>query len=280
MTAPPTLARSKICLSVVAALLAASAATTALAQTTPKGKVLTAASAIGKPVLDPNGDNFVSKTATGFVTDDVAESEIPYIPLPAYGPEPVADTRTGASGGVVDLVDTSPSKQAVMVFYNKGADNLPDTADDRLLFRMRLGKDPQGAFGYSVLLNTDRKFGTTGINADPNAIIGNPGFEVEIIVATGGANTGLSIYNVDGLTSGVRKEGPWTLADHSHRGLALTQDQRRRRRLPRLLPPLRGPQDPLQHHLHHPVAGGRGDLVQPELGAGRQRRRRRRGPRQ
>jgi hypothetical protein len=69
---------------------------------------------------------------------------------------------------------------------------------------MRMGSVMPGSKGYSVLLDTDGKFGATGSNADPNYLPattgtnGNPGFEIEIVLET---NFRIAIYNVDGTGS-------------------------------------------------------------------------------
>jgi hypothetical protein len=73
------------------------------------------------------------------------------------------------------------------------SDFVPDGGNDgfyvffdatNLLFRFRLGSVMPGSKGYSILLDTDGKFGASGPNADPNyqaattGVNGNPGFEI------------------------------------------------------------------------------------------------------
>ncbi|MDP3645378.1 MAG: hypothetical protein Q8S54_19610, partial [Bacteroidota bacterium] len=48
---------------------------------------------------------------------------------------------------------------------------------------------------YSILIDTDGKFGSSGPNADPDFRAGNPGFEIELVLAT---NFGVYIYDVNG----------------------------------------------------------------------------------
>jgi hypothetical protein len=44
-----------------------------------KGLILEPASSVlGKSVLDPNGDGYVSQSSSGFSANDVSESEIPF----------------------------------------------------------------------------------------------------------------------------------------------------------------------------------------------------------
>ena len=51
---------------------------------------------------------------------------------------------------------------------------------------MRINQDPNNAaYGYSFLIDSDQQFGITGSNVDPNARVGNPGFEYEILFASG-----------------------------------------------------------------------------------------------
>jgi outer membrane protein OmpA-like peptidoglycan-associated protein len=227
--------------------------------TTPKGQITTAASACGgsstycgPQVLDPNSDGFVSKTTSGFTIDpsyvgpcttspqhfpfgnDLSGSEIPFIAVPQVTLEPLNDLDTGAAGGATDLVD-SPNYQASFIYYDKGPDGLTDTADDRLLFRVRVGKDSSGAFGYSFLIDTDQRFGcaTVGVNGctsaqlsttpDSNFVVGNPGFEVEIILATGGSNKGVNIVAVDGTTNGTIKK-TYPFSNNHQVSLAATED--------------------------------------------------------
>lgn len=63
-----------------------------------------------------------------------------------------------------------------------------------------------GSKGYSILMDTDGKFGATGANADPNylasttGVNGNPGFEIAIVLET---NFIIAIYNVDGTSTPV-----------------------------------------------------------------------------
>jgi len=175
-------------------------------------------------VLDGNTDG-KSSAGAAFTADDVAESEIPFIPIPAIAHEPIADLRTGADGGVSDMVDAADQakQQSSFIFFDKGPDGAVGGSDDKLLFRIRLGSSPQGGFGYSMLIDTDLKVGATGLNADPNAVSGNPGYEVEIIVATGGGDAGLSLYGVDGSKDGTAMfASPKPLAERSQISVALS----------------------------------------------------------
>lgn len=136
--------------------------------------------------MDPNGDGYTSATSNGFVFNDQFESEIPYTPLVVPSVEPTSDLGRGPDCGFTDIVD---SGDPVFSYFD---------ANDNLLFRFRLGKASSNSKGYSILIDTDQKFGFSGSNADPNAVSGNPGFEIEIALRT---NFGVSLYDVDGNTS-------------------------------------------------------------------------------
>ena len=105
--------------------------------------------------------------------------------------EPTSDLIRGPGGLFSDLVRTSIDESGLYVF-NDGTN---------LLFRMRLGSIVSGSKGYSVLIDTDQKFGAAGAGADPNyqpattGNNGNPGFELEVVLET---NFRVAVYNVDG----------------------------------------------------------------------------------
>lgn len=189
------------------------------------GKIIRSAPAgTARTTLDPNGDDFVSNDATGFpVNDDVTTSEINYKPIVPYNVEPYGDLRRGPNHLFSDFVPGIDNASYYM-YYRSTA------GSEALLFRMRLGTVMPGAKGYSVLFDTDGKFGGTGPNADPNYIAattgtgGNPGFEVEIVLATGGGTDGILVYNVDGTdnpSSPITFTG-WT--NYSQISIAATND--------------------------------------------------------
>ena len=182
------------------------------AQYVPGQIIRACASPTGKNILDPDNatdgsaNDFTSKTSAGFgtgSTPDVTNSELPFKPLPPFSLEPYSDLRRGPNHMYSDFVPDANG--AAYYMYTDGTN---------LLFRMRMGSIIPGAKGYSLLFDTDGKFGATGANADPNFIAattgtgGNPGFEIEIVLCTGGTNNGIQVYNVDG------REAPGT-AIHS-----------------------------------------------------------------
>ena len=152
-----------------------------------------ATSVAGRAVLDPNGDGYTSAATSGFSGDDVTNSEIPYKVVQSFSLEPFGDLRRGPSHLYSDFVPDNGS-DGFYTYYD----------GTNMLFRFRLGSVMSGSKGYSVLMDTDGKFGATGTNADPNyqaattGTNGNPGFEIEIVLET---NFRIAIYDVDGTSS-------------------------------------------------------------------------------
>lgn len=149
------------------------------------GLIIKPAGTPGKSVLDPNGDGYTSTTNAGFISSDYGSgSEIQLTDL--VRPDPVGDALLGPSGKFNDIV---------------GATGLGDHAIETALIngnyiiRFRLDGYAPNSKTYAIFIDTDQKFGFTGPNADPNAIAGNPGFEVEISLHT---NATVDVYNVDG----------------------------------------------------------------------------------
>ena len=176
-----------------------------------------ATSPAGRLVLDPNSDGYTSVTPAGFGNDDVANSEIMYAGIRAYSIEPFGDLRRGPAHNFSDFV---PDASGNGVYYHFSAGN-------NILFRMRLGSIMQGSKGYSIMMDTDGKFGATGPNADPNYLPattgtnGNPGFEIEVVLET---NFRIAIYNVDGTSSPVLVKQYTNWQDMSQVSVASSND--------------------------------------------------------
>ena len=174
-------------------LLASALSFPGLAQTPTPGLIFKPATAgtPGSAVLDPNNDGYVSATAAGFTGTDLgAASELPYRFLPQIvAPrEPMMDLRVGPSTKFTDFADyAAPNGGNSVGFYVDGNNNY--------MFRFRLGGAAPNSKGYSIAVDTDGKFGFSGPDADPNAVLGNPGFELEILLAS---NFGVRLYNLDG----------------------------------------------------------------------------------
>ncbi|OXA86922.1 hypothetical protein B0A62_22945, partial [Flavobacterium hydatis] len=148
------------------------------------GMIYNSATGSGSIVLDPNGDGFISATINGFTTDDQIQSEIPYKSLVFPMIEPNSDLIAGPNCSFTDFVDQGD--QDPVQAYLDGNGNW--------LFRMRLGSTSPNSKSYSILIDTDGKFGGIGPNADPQYSNSNPGFEIEIVLAT---NFGVYVYDVN-----------------------------------------------------------------------------------
>jgi hypothetical protein len=179
------------------------------------GIIVRPASGIGANAINPNGDGFTSVDNSGFGSDDIANSEIPYkVVLPTLS-EPTGDLLRGPSGLYSDIVRTFDGSGFYL--YNDGTN---------FMCRLRIGGIVSGSKGYSVLLDTDQKFGASGPNADPNyqaattGVNGNPGFELEVVLET---NFRIAIYNVDGTSTPVLITS-YTINSHSQVSVASTRD--------------------------------------------------------
>ncbi|MFV8376214.1 beta strand repeat-containing protein, partial [Flavobacterium sp. GSP11] len=150
------------------------------------GIIYEPATGLGATVLDPNGDGYVSLTSVGFTTDDQLQSEIPYSSLIFPMVEPNSDLGPGPDCGFTDFVDQG-DQDPVQSYVD---------ASNNWLFRMRMGNTAPNAKSYSILIDTDGKFGGTGPNADPNYSSSNPGFEIEIVLST---KFGVFVYDVNNM---------------------------------------------------------------------------------
>ncbi len=173
--------------------------------------------AAGRLVLDPNADGYTSLTTTGFGTNDVTNAEIAFKGIKAYSIEPFGDLRRGPNHAFSDFVPDSSGNGVYHHFSVAG----------NVLFRMRMGAVMPGSKGFSILMDTDGKFGASGANADPNYLPsttgtnGNPGFEIEIVLET---NFRIAIYNVDGTSSPVLVKQYLNWQDMSQISIAATND--------------------------------------------------------
>ncbi|MGW9684420.1 T9SS type B sorting domain-containing protein [Flagellimonas sp. 2504JD1-5] len=164
--------------------------------------------------MDPNLDGYTSSSSLGFQSNDELESEIPFIALPIIGDsEPDSDLASGPSCGFTDLVK-SDNNNTVYTYLDGG---------NNLMFRFRLGGTANNSKGYSILIDTDQSFGSSGPNADPNYTVGNPGFEIEIVLMT---NFGVGLFNIDGTTSAseigdARTDRPYS--DFAQKSIAFSE---------------------------------------------------------
>jgi|LakMenE01Jun11ns_1017448.scaffolds.fasta_scaffold9416956_2 hypothetical protein len=70
-------------------------------------------SVLGRSVMDPNGDGYVSSSNQGFSTIDYSlGSEMRMIALPVMEGEPLGDIVTGGSGGHTDIANFTRTGQS------------------------------------------------------------------------------------------------------------------------------------------------------------------------
>jgi uncharacterized repeat protein (TIGR01451 family)/gliding motility-associated-like protein len=164
----------------------------------------------GITVLDPNNDGYISQTDNGFTVNDEAESEIAYVPITLLETEPDSDPLVGPDCSFIDFVGPG-SSSPVLVYYD----------GTNVLFRFRLSGTSSQPNAYSILVDSDQKFGFRGSEADPNAVVGNPGFEFEIVLITG---SGVALYNANGLSTPivVSAAGVRPYADYAQKSIAYT----------------------------------------------------------
>lgn len=151
-----------------------------------RGKIIKSATT---PVLDPNGDTFVSQSTLGFSNDgyNVDEFELKMFGIPIVGSgDSLADNQAGAKCGITDITVDSRGYGVYGVIDN----------NDNLIFRFRLGTDNPSVEAYTILIDTDGKMGPD----DPNSTPDNPGFEIDITLIKN-RNQGVSIFNIDGIES-------------------------------------------------------------------------------
>jgi len=197
----------------VAAALVFVLSFTAAAQS--PGLIVRPAGGNGITPLNPNGNAYSSATTSGFTSNDITESKVPFKIVPPAVIEPTGDLATGPSGGFTDIVKTIDNSGFYMY---KDATNI--------YFRLRIGAISSGSKGYSVLIDTDGKIGNTGPYAEDkyvaptNAGSGNPGFEYEVVLRT---NFEVSVYDLDGVSNPVLKAS-FPLATHSQISVALSTD--------------------------------------------------------
>lgn len=158
------------------------------------GLIFEPATGAGRIVLDPNLDGYISKTTAGFSgLDDQTStaSEIVFNQIPIIS-EPSSDLGAGPNCKYTDFVsdNVNANMNSVVGYYLD--------ANNNWIYRMRMASYSPNTKSYSILIDTDGKFGNSGPNADPQYVAGNPGFEIEILLST---NNGVYIYDVNNNTN-------------------------------------------------------------------------------
>ena len=187
-----------------------------ISQAQSPGLIVRPAGGNGITSLNPDGNGYSSLTTAGYTSDDVAQSELPYVVVPVALSEPTGDLATGPSGGFTDIVQRYDGSG---FYLYKDASNI--------YFRLRIGGIVSGSKGYSVLIDTDATIGNTGPYADPNYVApsgnkpGNPGFEYEVVLQT---NFQVSVYNINGTSSPGSAIATYPLSTHSQVSVAYSTD--------------------------------------------------------
>ena len=174
--------------------------------------------------MDPNGDGYITTTGAAFKGPlDEIEFELPFIPIPAYQPEPGPDNQVpSTSCTIYELVGDAANGAESSYYYYQDPDAIPASGDERIFFRSRVAR-LNGSGGLSILIDTDQKFGFTGPEQDPNAVVGNPGFELEIS-ATTSSGSQIHIYNVDGVSNPTVIRSSYSVDTNLQIAYALNQD--------------------------------------------------------
>lgn len=175
--------------------------------------------------LDPNGDGWITTTGSAFTGPvDETEFELPFVPIPEYQPEPVPDNQVpSTSCTMLELVGQTSTGVESTYYYYQDPDGIAGNGDERIFFRFRVARLRNSSVAFSILIDTDYKFGFTGPDADPNAVVGNPGFELELS-ATYKGSADLKIYNTDGTSAPSVVIAAYPAAAHIQSAYALNQD--------------------------------------------------------
>jgi hypothetical protein len=149
-----------------------------LGQTT--GMIVEPATGSSALILDPNGDGYVSATTLGFLGDDQLNNELSWQTLIPAGSEPNSDVQNGPNCGFTDFVESTFGGIDPVFHLSTGVN---------WLFRFRMASISPNAKSYSILVDIDNLIGPSDDCYIPGV---NPGFEMEIVLAT---KFGVRIYD-------------------------------------------------------------------------------------
>ncbi|MFN5910935.1 MAG: beta strand repeat-containing protein, partial [Bacteroidota bacterium] len=130
--------------------------------------------------LDPNSDGYVSTNTNGFNGNDQLNNELPWQTLIPAGTEPNSDVQNGPNCGFTDFVESSVGGIDPVFHLTTGGN---------WLFRFRMASIAPNAKSYSVMVDIDNLIGPGDDCYIPGV---NPGFELEIVLAT---KFGVRIYD-------------------------------------------------------------------------------------
>lgn len=172
------------------------------------GLIYEPATGVSRNVLDPDLNGYTSRTIAGFIGDDQTDSELAYTSLVFPMVELTGDLSAGPVCGFTDFADQG-DQDPVQSFLSGG----------NWRFRMRMANSAANAKSYSILIDTDGKFGASGPNRDLQYSSANPGFEIELVLAT---RFGVYIYDVNNMNCTPVKAYEDPLNIHYQKSIALT----------------------------------------------------------
>jgi hypothetical protein len=146
------------------------------------GMIVEPATGAAALVLDPNSNGYVSATTAGFLGNDqlIANNELPWQTLIPAGSEPNSDVQNGPNCGFTDFVESSVGGIDPVFHLTSGGN---------WLFRFRMASIAPNAKSYSIMVDIDNLIGPGDDCYIPGV---NPGFELEIVLAT---KFGVRIYD-------------------------------------------------------------------------------------
>jgi gliding motility-associated-like protein len=176
--------------------------------------------------MNPDGNGFVTSTNTFFTGPlDETQFELPFLPLQQLEAEPGSDNQFKSGCEYYELVDDVSAGADAAYYYYRDPDGISDNGDELIVFRFRVAKYSPSSTAFSILIDTDYKFGFAGLEADPNAVVGNPGFEKEVsIYNSTGLAGGVRVFNVDGRTGDDVVDFYASMVSHYQVALALNRN--------------------------------------------------------
>ena len=149
--------------------------------------------------LISSGHNNSGTDISGNWSCDITNLAWREIPGLVNGAEPHNDLSTGAGCGPTDIIhDGNSSGYGYFTVVDQDCD--PNTSDDAfVIVRIRIAKESNGAFGFSLLIDTDNSCGSWTPDLAANCPFHC--FDREIWLGTGQGQTGLHIKDVSGSAS-------------------------------------------------------------------------------
>lgn len=104
-------------------------------------------------VLNPNGDAWVTRSGSNYITDDQTESELDWVSILQFDSEPNGDLNVGGSCGSTDIMDDPTTGGDASYVLFDDPNGIANDSDEVMMYRLRVARDPgNGNFGFSVLV--------------------------------------------------------------------------------------------------------------------------------